>query len=179
MQFLSRSRRSLSPALDNELANTLPSPPHRAYLLCTKGSERYFWSPSSHLFPWFGDDNNHCGLRCHIQINCHSSGAIGPASPCLQNCPCASSVCCFHSSPPLLLLEAVQRPLEQHCLICFLVELIQIRCLKTNLVCIVMSRGRASTIDNLLIQACKRAGCGSAVNMKWIRFPPVVIQIRV
>lgn len=82
-------------------------------------------------------------------------------------------------SPPSPLLEAIQKALKQHCLICFLVELIQIRCLKTNLVCIVPSCGRASTIDNLLIQACKRAGCSSAVNMKWIRFPPVVIQIRV
>lgn len=91
MQFLSQSLHSLSPALDNELANALPSPPpHWAYLLCTKGSERYFWSPSSHLFPWFGDDNNHCGFRCHIQINCHSSSAIGPASPCLAKSPCAS-----------------------------------------------------------------------------------------
>lgn len=64
-------------------------------------------------------------------------------------------------SPPSPLLEAIQKAL-----ICFLVELIQIRCLKTNLVCIVPSCGRASTIDNLLIQACKRAGCSSAVNMK-------------
>lgn len=100
MQFLSRSLCSLSPALDNELANT-PPPHHWAYLLCTKGSERYFWSPSSHLFPWFGDDNNHCGLRCHIQINCHSSGAIGPASPCLQNWPCTSSVYSLQSFPSL------------------------------------------------------------------------------
>lgn len=95
MQFLSQSLHSLSPALDNELANALPSPPpHWAYLLCTKGSERYFWSPSSHLFPWFGDDNNHCGFRCHIQINCHSSSAIGPASPCLaKSVPAPPSVC--------------------------------------------------------------------------------------
>lgn len=181
MQFLSRSLHSLSPALDNELANALPSPPpHWAYLLCTKGSERYFWSPSSHLFPWFGDDNNHCGFRCHIQINCHSSSAIGPASPCLaKSVPAPPSVCCSLPSPPSPLLEAIQKALKQRGLICFLVELIQIRCLKTNLVCIVPSCGRASTIDNLLIQACKRAGCSSAVNMKWIRFPPVVIQIRV
>ena len=158
---------------------TLSLPPHWAYLLCTKGSERYFWSPSSHLFPRFGDDNNHCGLRCHIQINCHSSSAISTASPCLQKCPCTSSVGSLRYSSPSPLLEAIQRPLKQRRLICFLVELIQIRCLKTNLVCIVMSRGRASAIDNLLIQACKRAGCGSAVNMKWIRFPPVVIQFRV
>ena len=177
-----------SPPRDNEVASALP-PPHRAYLLCTKGSERYFWSPSSHLFPWFGDDNNHCGWRCHIQINCHSSGAIGPASPCSRKRPCTSSVSCLHPSPPLpspllpslplppSLLEAIQRALKQRRLICFLVELIQISCLKTNLVCIVMSRGRAFTIDNLLIQACKRAGCSGAVNMKWIRFLPVVIQI--
>lgn len=80
MQFLSRSLHSLSPGLDNELVNTLQAPsPLGPYLLCTIGSERYFWSPSSHLCPWFGDDDNHCGLRCHIQINCHSSSAISPA----------------------------------------------------------------------------------------------------
>lgn len=179
MQFLSRSLHSLSPGLDNELVNTLQAAPSPLgpYLLCTIGSECYFWSPSSHLFPWFGDDDNHCGLRCHIQINCHSSSAISPAitTPAkVSPIPPPASL--------LPLLEAIEKPTKQHWLICFLVELIQIRCLKTNLVCIVMPHGRASAIDNFLIGACKRGramrGWGAA-NVKWIGFLPVVIQIRV
>ena len=45
MQFLSRSLRSLSPALDNELANTLPPPPTGPTCYAQKAQNAIFGAP--------------------------------------------------------------------------------------------------------------------------------------
>ena len=45
MQFLSRSLRSLSPALDNELANTLPFPPTGPTCYAQKALNAIFGAP--------------------------------------------------------------------------------------------------------------------------------------
>lgn len=174
MQFLSRSLHSLCPALDNELANPFPLPPTGPTCDAQRILSAIFGAPLLIYFPdlvmiiiivaW-GAIFKLTAIPPVLSAWHHPACRGVPAPPLPAR------------APPSLLLEAIQRALKRHRLICFLVELIQIRCLKTNLVCIVMWRGRASTIDNLLIRACKRAACCSAVNMKWIRFPLVVIQI--
>lgn len=131
-------------------SHLLPNP-HWVYLWSVRPICAIFGSRSFNLFPWFGDNNNNCAVGASLKLADTSSGVIAQPS---------------HPKVPLLCLRAFtyffisclaswQRFSKQfflHFPFTFF-QRIQIRCLKTNLVWIVMLQRR---VYNLLIQRHNR-----------------------
>lgn len=131
--------------------------PHWVYLWSVRPRCAIFGSRSFNLFPWFGDNNNNCAVGAALKLADTSSGVIAqpshPKVPLLCSHAFTSSSFAVHWHKGCRSSSSFSFPFFQ---------LIQIRCLKTNLVWIVMPQRR---VYNLLIQRHNRKRSGSEFKM--------------
>lgn len=131
--------------------------PHWVYLWSVRPRCAIFGSRSFNLFPWFGDNNNNCAVGAALKLADTSSGVIAqpshPKVPLFCSHAFTSSSFAVHWHKGCRSSSSFSFPFFQ---------LIQIRCLKTNLVWIVMLQRR---VYNLLIQRHNRKRSGSEFKM--------------